>query len=315
MNDPMRIAMLGMVDGNGHPYSWSAIINGRYDADVMADCGYPVISEYLGAQPEGALGIPGVEVTHVWCDDRADAEKVAAAAYIPNTVSRAEDVIGSVDAVIIATDKGHEHVDRCRAFVDTGLPVFIDKPLTDNAEDLQIFRDWIACGKPILSSSCMRYAAEFRPWRESTEQLGDLRFVTITTPKSWERYGIHALEAVYPILGPGFVSARNVGCAGEDVVRYRHANGAQVVVTAIADMYGAFGALLLCGTEGHIAVSFKDSFTAFKLQLEVAAAFFKTGEQPFAFSETDELMRMVIAGIRSRDCTEEIDLISLEPIF
>ncbi len=41
--DNIRLAMLGMVDGNGHPYSWSAIINGRYDAQVMADCGFPVI--------------------------------------------------------------------------------------------------------------------------------------------------------------------------------------------------------------------------------------------------------------------------------
>ena len=27
---PIRIAVLGLVDGNGHPYSWSAIVNG-YD--------------------------------------------------------------------------------------------------------------------------------------------------------------------------------------------------------------------------------------------------------------------------------------------
>ena len=32
----IRLAMLGMVDGNGHPYSWSAILNGRYDAAAMA---------------------------------------------------------------------------------------------------------------------------------------------------------------------------------------------------------------------------------------------------------------------------------------
>jgi len=39
--DDIRIAMVGMVSENGHPYSWSAIINGEYDADAMADCGYP----------------------------------------------------------------------------------------------------------------------------------------------------------------------------------------------------------------------------------------------------------------------------------
>ena len=34
-----KLAMLDMSDGNGHPYSWSAIINGSYDVKRMADCG------------------------------------------------------------------------------------------------------------------------------------------------------------------------------------------------------------------------------------------------------------------------------------
>ena len=31
----IRLAMLGMIEGNGHPYSWSAIVNG-YNPDEMA---------------------------------------------------------------------------------------------------------------------------------------------------------------------------------------------------------------------------------------------------------------------------------------
>ena len=68
----IRLAMLGMVDGNGHPFSWSAIINGRYDAAAMADCGFPAIPQYLAAEPPENLGIPGAQVTHVWCDEPAD---------------------------------------------------------------------------------------------------------------------------------------------------------------------------------------------------------------------------------------------------
>ena len=48
--DPIRLAMLGMVDGNGHPYSWSAIFNG-YDRAAMAGCPF--------------AGIPGQ--THLNC--------------------------------------------------------------------------------------------------------------------------------------------------------------------------------------------------------------------------------------------------------
>lgn len=101
--DDIKLAMIGMVQGNGHPYSWSAIINGQYNAEVMADCGYPVISQYLAAAGD-ELGISGAKVTHIWCDERSDAEKVAKAAYIPNVVNDPEAVIGKVDAVIIPTD-------------------------------------------------------------------------------------------------------------------------------------------------------------------------------------------------------------------
>ena len=300
MENPIRLAMLGMVDGNGHPYSWSAIFNG-YDPEEMAQCPFPVIPQYLGRQPESSFGIGSARVTHIWTDDPEDAVKVARAARIPNIVERPEDVIGAVDAVIIATDKGWEHVERCRPFVEAGLPIFVDKPLVDNARDLDVFRQWIAGGALIMSSSCMAYAKEFLPYRLQTHELGQLRYASITTPKSWERYGIHALSAVYPILGPGFLSGRNTGTAERNVVHFKHASGVDVTVVAIDDMYGGFGCLQLCGTAASVQVQFKDTFYAFKEQLADFVRFLETGVRPYPFSETEELMRMVIAGIQSRE--------------
>lgn len=296
----IRLAMLGMVDGNGHPYSWSAIFNG-YDRKAMADCPYAGIPAYLNKEPAESFGIPGARVTHIWTDDPAEAPKIAKASLVPHVVKRAEDVIGQVDAVIVATDKGHEHVARCRPFVEAGLPVFVDKPLVDKARDLEVFATWVRQGAPIMSSSCMRYAKEFLPYRLSTRELGALRFASITTPKSWERYGIHALEGLYPILGPGFVSVRNTGTPDRNVVHLKHQSGVDAVVVANTDMYGAFGCLQLCGTAGHVAVSFGDTYYAFKAQLVAFIEFLRRGQRPFPFSETVELMKLVIAGIRSRD--------------
>ncbi len=229
--DDIKLAMLGMVDGNGHPYSWSAIFNG-YDPEVMAECPYEAIPEYLSKEPKETLTIEGARVTHIWTDDQADAVHVAGASFIPNVVNRAEDVIGHVDAVIVSTDKGYEHVERCRPLAEAGLPIFVDKPLVDNAPDLAVFEQWVADGVPIMSSSCMRYAKEFMPYRRSTHELGELRFATITTAKTWERYGIHALEGIYPIFGPGFLSVRNTGTEQRNVVHLKHQCGADVVVAA-----------------------------------------------------------------------------------
>ncbi|NMB96317.1 MAG: Gfo/Idh/MocA family oxidoreductase, partial [Clostridiaceae bacterium] len=127
----LKLAMLGMVDGNGHPYSWSAMFNG-YNPEEMAKCPYPAIPAYLGKEPKDTLQIPNAQVTHIWTDEPADAIHVAKASKISNVMEKATDAIGKVDAVIVATDKGHEHVERCRPFIEAGMPVFIDKPLTDN---------------------------------------------------------------------------------------------------------------------------------------------------------------------------------------
>lgn len=299
----IRLAMLGCTPGNGHPYSWTAMFNG-YNRELMTkECPFAGIPVYLNKQPTEGLTIPGAKVTHIHCEGEGGftAEHVAKLSLIPNVVKKATDVIGQVDAVVIATDIGGEHVARARPFVEAGLPVFIDKPLTDNAADLAVFRKWVAEGKAILSSSSMRYTKEFLPYRISTRELGDLRYVSITTPKSWETYGIHALEGMYPIVGPGFLSARNVGTKERNLVHLKHRRGIDVVIVANYDMFGGFGHLQLIGTAGHANVSSGDTFFAFKSQLEAFITYLRTGVRPFPFAETDELMQLLIAGLRSRE--------------
>jgi len=295
--------MIGSTPGNGHPYSWSAMFNGYNREAMTKECPFPGIPVYLNKQPAESFTIPGAKVTHICCTGNGGftAEHVAHCSLIPNIMQEPADAIGHVDAVIIATDIGREHVARARPFVEAGLPVFIDKPLTDNAADLKVFRDWVAAGKAIMSSSSMRYTKEYLPYRLSTRELGDLRFVSITTPKSWETYGIHALEGMYPILGPGFVSARNTGTPDRNVVHLKHRNGADVVIVANTDMYGGFGLLQLIGTAGHANVASGDSFFSFKSQLEAFISYLRTGRRPFPFEETVELMQILIAALRSRE--------------
>jgi predicted dehydrogenase len=298
--EKITLAMLGMVDGNGHPYSWSAICNG-YDEKVMAECPFPVIPQYLGRQPKETLRIPGVEVTHIWTEDPREAEHVSRASLIPNIVNSPTDVIGKVDAVVIPTDKGHEHVERAKPFIEACIPVFIDKPLCDNLKDLDIFIKWHNEGKPFMSSSSMRYSTGYEKWRRSTDELGDLRYVSITTPKTWERYGIHALEGIYPILGPGFISVRNTGDEKRNIIHLKHKKGIDAVIAAIYDMTGSFGSLFMAGTKSCTYDLSGDTYTSFRRQLEAFLGYLKTGSMPFSFEETIECMRIIAAGIESRE--------------
>ncbi len=286
--------MLGMLPGNGHPYSWSAIVNG-YDPLKMAACPYPMISQYLGAQPLESVRIPEAQVTHVWTDNPAEAPLVAAAAKIPHVVKRPEDVIGAVDGVLIATDDGTDHVRRAQPFIEAKIPVFIDKPLAITRKELAQFIAWKKAGAQILSSSGMRYAPALNQLRGKT-----WRWITSVVCKNWERYGIHGLEAVYTILGAGFLHVRCESQPGSDIVYCLHRDGSQASIALIDDAVGSAWTIHAYGTEEECTVRLTDTYPTFRNQLLAVITWMQTGKSPYPFEETIELMAILIAALESR---------------
>ena len=125
----LRLGILGLSPGNGHPYSWSAIFNG-YNRAEMAKCPFPAIPEYLVEQkfPDNFLVNSG-EVTHIWTQDPGVSAQVAAAANIKNVVLHPQEMLGEVDAILLARDDAENHVAMAKPFLEAGLPIFIDKPL------------------------------------------------------------------------------------------------------------------------------------------------------------------------------------------
>ena len=300
-NKELRIGILGMTEGNGHPYSWSAMFNG-YDPVAMEDCGFPVIPRYLEKQPKETLGIPNAKITCICCTgyaQREEAEKMAKAALIPTVYDDPTEMIGNVDAVIVATDDGNEHVDRCRPFVEAGIPMFIDKPLVNTEEDLRTFVKWRKEGAKFITCSCMRYAKEREPFFQNHYELGKLFYISSPMAKKYETYGIHALEAMYPLLGQGFVSVRNTGTYERTFVHIKHESGCNVNVVQGIGMAGA--GMLVIGEHGSRYLETGDSYYAFKKQLDLFVHWLRTGEEPFPFEESVELMKLVIGGLRSRE--------------
>lgn len=297
----LRIGILGMTEGNGHPYSWSAMFN-DFDPEYMKECPFPVIPVYLGKQPKSTIGIPGAKITCICCTgwaEREAAEHIAKAANIPEVLDRPEDMIGKVDAVIVATDVGDEHVERCRPFVEAGIPMFIDKPLVNSEEDLRTFVEWRKNGAKFITSSSMRYCKEYEAYYENHYELGNLMYICSPMAKKYETYGIHALEAMYPMLGKGFVSVRNTGTYERTIVHIKHESGCNVNVIQGIGQAGA--GMLVIGSEGSKYIQVGDSYYAFKKQLDLFVHWLRTGEEPFPFDESVELMKMVIAGLRSRE--------------
>jgi len=303
VKDPLhiRLGIIGMTEGNGHPYSWSAMFNKFDRVRMPKECPFPVIPVYLAREDYDSMGIDGAHMDYIYCNDRKDAEHVSALSLIPNVVDKPEDMIGHVDAVIIATDVGSEHVERAKPFVEAGLPLFIDKPLCTDRPSLDYFTKLFESGYPLMSSSSMRYCKEIMPYYNGlTKELGDIRLIQYGMPKKWETYGIHSLEAVYPILGPGFVSIRNTGTYRNNILHLKHKCGADVVITAIYDHAGPIP-LIISGNSQSVMLSVHDSYNSFRNQLVAFTDFLKTEQRPFPWQETTELMKLVIGGIESRE--------------
>ena len=294
----IRLAMLGMVDGNGHPYSWSAIINGYARKKMTKECPFPSIPEYLNREPASAFNIKAAKFTHIYCHKRKDAEHIAQCSLIPKVVETPEAMLGQVDAVVIATDAGAEHVTMARPLVEADMPLFIDKPLCDSRKDLQVFSRWVKGGRAILSSSNRRYAREILEAKNKLSALGPLRFLSMTMVKKWETYGIHALESVYTLLGPGFLSLRNTGSSERNIVHLQHRKGVDVVIACGADLH--LGAIRILGVKGELLVACRDVFGNFKAQLQSFICYLQTGRRPDPVRETEELITMLIAGSASR---------------
>lgn len=134
---------------------------------------------------------------------------------------------------MVATDDGNDHVRRARPFIEAGLPVFIDKPI--NRETCSpAAREMAMLLKEALPFPPRRgiYSTRMKLSDARRRRIsGDLRWITSFTCKTWERCRIHALKAVYPLLGPGFISAQTQR-NGSDLVHLRHQGGAQITLAA-----------------------------------------------------------------------------------
>ncbi len=131
----IKLGIIGLSDGNGHPYSWTAIFNG-YVPEKMEDCGFPVIPRYLEEQKWPEASIPDAEITHIWTQDYSLSRKIAETTYIPNVVSQYADMIAQVDAVLLARDDVETHYEYAAPFLKAGLPIYIDKPIALTLDEL-----------------------------------------------------------------------------------------------------------------------------------------------------------------------------------
>lgn len=296
----LRIGITGMSAGNAHPYSWSSIINGLYDGKEISEKGYPGVTAYLNANAD-TLGIPDAKVTHVWTQDLSISRSIAASSGIEHVVEQAEDMIGQVDAVILARDDAEFHVDMARPFIEAGIPIFIDKPLTISQPDLDWFAQQVAAGKFIMSCSSMRYANECRIVKQELAAIGKLELVTAVGKKDWEKYGVHMVEALLATLDDLKVATvQHVGEKGKDVVHLVFENGMPATIHLFMDISGTFQ-LTFFGQQAWRMADIKNSYSMFRDNIIEFIRSVNEGQSRLDFAKTINVINVIIAAQKSRE--------------
>jgi len=294
----LKLGIIGMSEGNGHPYSWSAIINGDLDRKEMDNCGFAGIPIYLEANSD-TLGIDGAQVTHVWTQDRKISEHIALASGIENVVDEPEEMIGQVDAVLLARDDPENHVVMAMPFLDADVPIFIDKPLAISAKDLGYFSEQNEKGKLFMSSSSMRYSSECRAAKTEMASLGEVELATVVGTKDWVKYGVHMLEALFALLDdPKVVSVQHIGKSGQDIVLIKFENGLNATVHLFMEIAGTFQ-LSLFGREGWRLIDIKNSYAMFKENLVEFIRSVREGRSRLHFEKTENIIRTLIGAKES----------------
>jgi predicted dehydrogenase len=295
----IRLGVIGLSPGNGHPYSWSAICNG-YDHLEMERCGFPVIPRYLEKQRFPEDRIPLVEVSHVWAQDAQIANNIAKAALIPNVAEELTDMIGAVDGVLLARDDGENHLHYALPFLEAGVPIYVDKPLALSRRDAEAMYAAQHYAGQLFSCSALRYANEFMLSHDDHLHLGTIRAIHAMTPKSWDKYSVHVIEpALNLIPDRGAILTSNAWANnGTQTLSVVYESGVQLHVHAAGDIAAPLS-IRVIGTSGWKDLSFRDTFSAFKSALEAFIQTVRERRPVIDESFTLEVVDLIEAGRES----------------
>ena len=294
--------IIGVSEGNGHPFSYGSIING-YSPEGLAASGWPGIYEYVRRRHDSEFGLHGWTITHAWTQDPETTKKLCAACHIPNGVSDYREFLGEVDAVIIARDDYETHFEMAWPFLQAGLPVFVDKPLSLDISELRAFKPYLEKGQ-LMSCAGMRYARELDEPRADVAAYGRLKLIRGAIVLSWEKYGVHLLEAILAITPAHPISVQMLPAEHASAIVCLD-DGVLIEIDALGECARTFH-LELFGTQRTGAFDITDNFSMFRRMLWQFAESIRTGQPAIPADRTLEIMRVLIAGRMARHENREV---------
>ncbi len=220
-------------------------------------------------------------------------------------VSKPEDLIGKVDAVMIESQQGSRHLERARPFLERGIPTYVDKPFANSVKDADAM---IALAKkhnaPLMSCSSLRYDPVVVDAIAKQAQLGKILSAEVYTSASLHpgnpgmfHYGIHGVEMLYALMGPGCKSVQMTFTPQSEVATGIWPNGQVGAVRGIREGAGGFG-LTVHYEKGHFAAEVKGA-AFYREMLKQIVKMFAGGAPPIDYSESREIVSFIVAAEKS----------------
>lgn len=289
LEDPeiVRIGIIGL--DSGHSVSFTELIN-----DPTAD-GLLARYEVVAAYPHGSRTI---EMSY----ERIPGHTTEIQKLGVEIAGSIADLLGRVDVVMLETNDGNVHLEQALQVIEAGKPLFIDKPLAASLEDvLAIFAAAEQAGVPVFSSSSLRFMKSAQDIRNGSigEVLGAFAYSPAMLESShtdffW--YGIHGVETLFTVLGPGCETVVRVHTDGADVVSGTWKNGRLGTFHGMRDGSHGYGGTAFGTTD----IAEIGPYEGYGPLVESILQFFESKVSPVAPDETIEIYAFMAAADESK---------------
>ena len=288
--EPARPLRAGIIGMDAHALPWTKIINNPEATGELAEM--RVVAGYPGGSPD----IPqSMELL------KKSVEPVRAMGV--EIVDSIDGLLGKVDAVMILSIDGRPHLEHAKAVFAAGKPVFIDKPIAASLADaMEIFRLAREHKVPCFSSSSLRFATATLGMR-TNPAVGEIRGCDQYAPCSLEPhhpdffwYGIHGVEPLFTIMGPGCKTVTRVHTEGQDVAVGVWEGGRIGTFRGIRDSRRGYGSTVF----GTKAILPGGGFDGYEPLIVEIVKFFKTGKAPVTADQTLEIFAFMEAADESK---------------
>lgn len=286
----LRAGMIGL--DTSHVVAFTKVLNNPKNQGDLA--GIKVVAGFPGGSKDVASSRDRVEGFTKTLRDQ----------YGVEIVSSIEDLVAKVDVVFLESVDGRPHLQQVIPVLKAGKIVFIDKPIAGSLADALMIFDLAKQYKtPVFSSSSLRYYPGIAGAKKNPA-VGDVLGCLAYGPCSLEEhhpdlfwYGIHTVEALYTIMGPGCQSVTRVHTPDVDVVTGTWKDGRVGVFRGTRKGSQAYGATVF-GSKGVATADSKGG--GYEPLLKEIARFFRTGQAPVSTEETIEIFAFMEAADESK---------------